>query len=47
MWADSRMPKTPAERNLLVQRAPGWWVAATVVGASYIIVLGRGIEFAH
>src|SRR5580698_3144072 len=45
MWADSRIPKTPAERNLLVDRAPGWWIAAAVVGASYIIVLGRGIEF--
>ena len=45
MWADSRMPKTPAERNLLVHRSPGWWIAAMVVGASYIIVLGRGIEF--
>ena len=47
MWADSLLPRGPAERKLLVQRAPAWWIAAIVLGACYIVVLGRGIQFSH
>jgi hypothetical protein len=47
MWADSLLPAKPAERTLLVSRRPTWWIAAAVLGLSYIVILGRGIQFAH
>ena len=47
MWADSLLPRATPERPLLVQRQPGWWVAAMLLGTAYIIVLGRGIRFPH
>jgi hypothetical protein len=47
MWADSLFPATPAERTLLVRRGPAWWIAAAVLGLAYIVILGRGIQFAH
>ena len=47
MWADNMLPREPAERKLLVHREPAWWIAAVVLGTSYIVVLGRGIQFAH
>jgi hypothetical protein len=46
MWADSLMPKARAARELVVERQPGWWFAAGVIGSVYIVVLGRGVRFA-
>jgi hypothetical protein len=46
MWGDSRLPKERAARELVVERQPAWWVAATVIGIAYIVVLGRGVRFA-
>jgi hypothetical protein len=47
LWADSLFPAKPAERTLVVCRQPAWWIAAALLGLLYIIVLGRGIKFAH
>jgi hypothetical protein len=47
MWADNLIPRPAPDRPLTVQRQPAWWVAAAVLGLAYIIVLGRGIQFAH
>lgn len=47
MWADSLMPKQSSEPALVVSRQPGWWVAAMILGLAYILILGRGVEFAH
>jgi hypothetical protein len=47
LWADSLMPAKAAERTLLVHRTPTWWIAAAVLGLSYVVILGRGIQFAH
>ncbi len=49
MWADSLLPKTsPATGTpLVVSREPAWWIAATILGLVYILVLGRGIHFAQ
>lgn len=47
MWADSLLPARPPERRLLVSRGPTWWIAAAVLGTSYVVILGRGIRFAH
>jgi len=47
MWADSLMPGTKPGQVLVVRRAPLWWVAAIVLGSCYILILGRGIRFAH
>ena len=53
LWADALIPSTaprtpPApEETLTVHRAPAWWIAAVLLGGSYIFFLGRGIRFAH
>ncbi len=47
MWANCLMPNAPASRNLTVGRQRAWWIAATILGIAYIVILGRGIEFAH
>lgn len=47
MWADNLLPRAPVERKLIVHRQPAWWIAAAVLGICYIVVLGRGIQFAH
>jgi hypothetical protein len=47
LWADSLMPRTVPEQNLVVHRSRLWWIAAIVIGSGYIVVLGRGIAFAH
>jgi hypothetical protein len=47
IWANELMPRTAPEQELVVHRAPAWWVAAVVVGTCYIALLGRGIQFAH
>jgi hypothetical protein len=47
LWADSLMPRTPHEQNLVVERNQLWWIAAVVIGSAYIVILGRGIAFAH
>src|SRR5262249_30487717 len=45
LWADALMPKTPPVHPLLVERSYRWWIVAVVLGACYIIFLGRGIHF--
>jgi hypothetical protein len=47
MWADSFISIKPSADVLWVRRQPAWWIAAGVLGAAYIIVLGRGIRFSH
>lgn len=46
MWADSLMPKG-AGGELAVRRSRAWWVAAVLLGGLYVVVVGRGIQFAH
>jgi hypothetical protein len=46
LWADNLMPP-PSENTLVVRREPAWWIAAAVLGAIYIVVLGRGVQFTH
>ncbi|SEG03481.1 hypothetical protein SAMN05421819_1764 [Bryocella elongata] len=49
MWADVFLPKVAANARepLAVARQPAWWIAAIVVGLAYIVILGRGVTFAH
>lgn len=47
MWADRWLPAKPAEHTLLVTRGPAWWIAAVLIGLPYIVIVGRGIQFAH
>jgi hypothetical protein len=47
MWADSLMPRAFPNRNLVVHPQPAWWIAAVVLGTAYIVVIGRGIQFAR
>jgi hypothetical protein len=49
LWADSLMPmrRTVPEQNLVVRQNRLWWIAAVVIGSGYIVILGRGIAFAH
>jgi hypothetical protein len=46
MWADNLVPGAPAVGpDLFVRRDRVWWVAAVLIGAAYIAVLGPGIRF--
>jgi hypothetical protein len=47
MWADSLLPSASATQPLAIARMPGWWIAAAILGLAYILILGRGIQFAH
>jgi hypothetical protein len=47
IWADNLMPNSPASRSLTVARQRAWWIAAAILGIAYIVILGRGIQFAH
>jgi hypothetical protein len=47
MWADSLLPRNTTSPILVVARRPVWWIAAIVLGLAYILILGRGIHFAH
>jgi hypothetical protein len=47
LWADQLMPRKAPAEPLEVQTAPGWWIAALLLGGCYIVFLGRGIHFAH
>jgi len=47
MWADALMPRAKPEQELVVRRAPAWWIAAVLLGSCYVVFLGRGIEFAR
>jgi hypothetical protein len=47
LWADTLLPRVPAERTLLINRQAAWWIAATVFGLAYILILGPGIELHH
>jgi hypothetical protein len=47
LWANELMPRAAPEKDLVVQKAPAWWIAAVVLGTSYVVLLGRGIQFAH
>jgi hypothetical protein len=47
LWLDSLIPRGRVETLLVVRRSPGWWIAGVVLGAAYVLILGRGIKFAH
>ncbi len=47
LWLDGIIPRPLPEAPLLVPRLPAWWIGATLFAIAYIVVLGRGIEFAH
>ena len=46
MWADSLVPRTSnTGRTLVVRRDIKWWIAALLIGGTYIAVLGPGVRF--
>ncbi len=47
LWLDGMIPRPLPETSLVVPRRVAWWVFAAVFGLAYIVILGRGIEFAH
>ena len=47
MWGDNYVPERETAPALWVRRQAGWWIVAAVVGVAYVLVVGRGIEFAH
>jgi hypothetical protein len=47
LWLDNLMPRRPVERQLVVQREVGWWIAAGLLGTLFVAVMGRGVTFAH
>ena len=47
LWLDGMIPRPLPQSPLVVGRQPAWWIVAAIFGIAYIVVLGRGIEFAH
>jgi hypothetical protein len=47
MWADSLLPRTTTGPTFLVRRQIEWWIAAVILGGSYIAVIARGVQFRH
>lgn len=47
LWLDGLIPRPLPDSSLVIPRRPAWWIVAAVVAIGYIVVLGRGIEFAH
>jgi hypothetical protein len=47
MWADSLLPKHSTLPPLTITRSHAWCIAALLIGLAYILLLGRGINFAH
>lgn len=45
LWADQFMRGSAAGRMMTVERSPGLWLFAAVVGIAFVAVLGRGIAF--
>jgi hypothetical protein len=43
LWADGLMPRLEVEQILAVRRQTTWWLAAGILGGSYIAFVGRGI----
>ncbi|MGA9586637.1 MAG: hypothetical protein WBQ95_14990 [Terracidiphilus sp.] len=47
LWLDGLIPRPLPESRLVVPREPAWWIGASLFAIAYIVILGRGIEFAH
>lgn len=47
LWADIFLPRDHARGPLAVRRSVGLWIAAAVIAALFVAVLGRGLEFRH
>lgn len=47
LWLDGMIPRPLPDTELVVPRQVAWWVVAALFGGAYIVILGRGIEFAH
>ena len=45
LWADRFLRGEASPLSLSVQRQPAWWVAATALGAGYVVILGRDVKF--
>ena len=45
VWANAFLPRTATQETLTVSRSPAWWIAAVVLGAAYIFIVGPGIHF--
>jgi hypothetical protein len=48
LWGDVFLRGAPAAAQTLVaQRSATIWIAAGVLGAAFVAIIGRGVEFAH
>lgn len=45
LWGDVFLPRARGSDTLTVRRSPAVWIAAIVLGAAFVAILGRGIEF--
>jgi hypothetical protein len=44
LWLDGLMPRARPDQPLVVRAQPAWWIAAVLFAATYIGILGRGIN---
>jgi hypothetical protein len=47
LWGDVFLPRKMVGETLVVRRSGAVWIAAAVLGAVFVAVFGRGIEFRH
>jgi len=44
LWADAFLPRDPVDSPLIVGRDPLWWAVAFLMGAAYVVLIGRGVQ---
>lgn len=47
LWGDVFLPRTAPAQTLVLRPSRTLWIAAAVLGCAFILIVGRGIEFAH
>jgi hypothetical protein len=47
LWGDVFLARVSAAETLVVRRSVATWIAAVLLGALFVVVVGAGIEFRH
>jgi hypothetical protein len=47
LWGDVFLARVSAAETLMVRRSVATWIAAVLLGALFVLVVGAGIEFRH
>ena len=47
LWGDVFLPRVPAQETLVLRRSVATWIAAALLGALFVAVMGAGIDFKY